>query len=221
MRVCPIPCTPTWASTWLYWYHISIACKTWLSQQSMCLIITIVGVPTDKQNQGIIYNEVIMCYRVLQSSLTRCPVTWVHYWNHACIIYYNHLHDRPLGHVSYTLLSIPRLGRVSNADHSRSLVTTWQPPVIASRAYSQQSPTCTRVNQMYLIPTALMCISCFACGRGLVNGSATLASVAIFHILTSPLLRIYRIRWYRRSMCLDFWCALGSLACAMAPLLSE
>ncbi len=124
----------------------------------MCLIITIIGVPTNKQNQGIIYNEVIMCYRVLQSSLTWCPVTWVHYWNHASITLYNHLHDRPLGLVTYTLPSIPRLGRASNGDHSRSLATTWQPPVIASRAYSQQSPTCTRVNQMYLIPIALVCI---------------------------------------------------------------
>ena len=153
----------------------------------MCLIITVIGVPANKQNQGTIYNEVIMCYRVLQSSLTWCPVTWVHYWNHASITLYNHLHDRPLGLVSYTLPSIPRLGRASNSDHSQSLVTTRQPPVIASRAYSQQSPTCTTVNQMYLIPIALVCISCFACGRGLVNGFATLASVAILHILTSPL----------------------------------
>ena len=136
-RVCPISCTTTWVSTWLYWYHISIACKTWLSQQSMCLIITVIGVPTNNKNQGTIYNEVIMCYRVLQSSLTWCPVTWVHYWNHTSIPLYNHLHDWSLGHVSYTLPSIPRLGRASNGDHSRSLATMWQQPVIASRAYSQ------------------------------------------------------------------------------------
>ena len=43
-RIYLILCTPTCVSTWLYWYHISIACKTWLSQQSMCLIITIIGV---------------------------------------------------------------------------------------------------------------------------------------------------------------------------------
>ena len=171
----------------------------------MCLIITIIGVLTNNQNQGTIYNEVIMCYRVLQSSHTWCHVMWVHYRNHASIIlYFNHLHDWPLGHVSYILPSIPRwVERVmaTTCDHSRPLSNH---PVIASRAYSQQSPTCTRVNQMYLIPIALVCISCFACGRGLINEPATLASVAILHILTSPLLRISRIRWYRCSMCLDF-----------------
>src|SRR3954469_19386364 len=31
----------------------------------------------------------------------------------------------------------------------------------------------------------------------------------------------WKIRWYRMSMCLFFWCCLGSLACAIAPLLSQ
>src|SRR5438128_4235939 len=57
----------------------------------------------------------------------------------------------------------------TTCDNSRPLGNH---PVIASRVYSQQSPTCTRDNQMYLIPIALVYISCFACGRGLINGSA-------------------------------------------------
>ena len=49
--------------------------------------------------------------------------------------------------------------------------------IIASRAYFLQSPTCTRVNNldytvMILTPMEPWCWSCFARGRGLVNGRA-------------------------------------------------
>ena len=41
-------------------------------------------------------------------------------------------------------------------------------------------------------------------------------NLAYLHIST-----ISRLRWNLLSMCLDLWCDRGSLACAMAPLLSQ
>src|SRR3990170_7884997 len=62
--------------------------------------------------------------------------------------------------------------------------------IIASRAYFLQSPTCTRVNNldyivMILTPMESWCRSCFARGRGLVNGSVTFRSVCILQISMS------------------------------------
>ena len=39
---------------------------------------------------------------------------------------------------------------------------------------------------MYLIPIALVCLSCMGCGRGFVNESEMFRSVCILHILISP-----------------------------------
>ena len=81
--------------------------------------------------------------------------------------------------------------------------------IIASRAYFLQSPTCTGVNNLvhivmwfnsnsshlYVISShrhvtntqrvlleSIICRSCFACGRSLVNGSVTFRVVCIFQI---------------------------------------
>ena len=59
--------------------------------------------------------------------------------------------------------------------------------MITSRAYFLQSPTCTRVSNLdytvtILTPMEPWCWSCFALGRGLVNGSATFKDVCILQI---------------------------------------
>src|SRR5215203_5529799 len=94
--------------------------------------------------------------------------------------------------------------------------------IIASWAYLQQSPTCTRVNNLdyivrYLTPMAFWCWSCFALGRALVNGSATFRSVCTLQISTSPSSMYSRIEWKRSLICFSFLCDLGSFALAMAP----
>ena len=67
----------------------------------------------------------------------------------------------------------------------------------------------------------LVWLSCLGYGRGLVSGSTILSFVGTLHIFTSPLSMIFRMRWKHLSMCLDLWCDLGSLAWAIAPLLSQ
>src|SRR5664279_5227976 len=71
------------------------------------------------------------------------------------------------------------------------------------------------------MPIALTCASDLGWGSGFVNGSATFASMCILQSLISPEATNSRIRWYRLSMCLFFWCHLGSWACAIAPVLSQ
>src|SRR5664279_4851021 len=73
----------------------------------------------------------------------------------------------------------------------------------------------------YRIPIALVCATILGWGSGLVSGSATFASVCILQILISPDSTNCRIRWYLLSICLFFWCHLGSRACAIAPMLSQ
>src|SRR5664279_976588 len=71
------------------------------------------------------------------------------------------------------------------------------------------------------MPIALVCATVLGWGSGLVSGSATFASVCILQSLISPDSTNCRISWYLLSMCLFFWCHLGSLACAIAPELSQ
>src|SRR5664279_5017967 len=73
----------------------------------------------------------------------------------------------------------------------------------------------------HLMHIALVCASFLGWGSGLDNGSATFASVFILHSLISPDSTNCRIRWYLLSICLFFWCHLGSRACAIAPVLSH
>ena len=103
------------------------------------------------------------------------------------------------------------------------IITTF---IIASWAYLQQSPTCTRVNNLdymviYLTPMAFWCWSCFALGRGLVNGSATFRSVCTLQIFMSPSRTYSRIAWKHSLMCFSLLCDLGSCALAMAPVLPQ
>ena len=63
--------------------------------------------------------------------------------------------------------------------------------IIVSRAYFLQSPTCTRVNNldytvMILTPMEFWCWSCFARGRGLVNGSASDSYVSCKSLCLPP-----------------------------------
>ena len=74
---------------------------------------------------------------------------------------------------------------------------------------------------MYLIPIFSRCRSNCSWVIGLVSGSATLSAEATLRMLTSPRDIYSRILWKRLSMCLEFWWDLGSLAWAIAPLLSQ
>src|SRR5664279_3493406 len=71
------------------------------------------------------------------------------------------------------------------------------------------------------MPIALTCASDLGWGSGFVNGYATFASVCILQSLISPEATNCRIRWYLLSMCLFFWCHLGSRACVIAHVLSQ
>ena len=98
--------------------------------------------------------------------------------------------------------------------------------IIASRAYFLQSPTCTRVNNldytvMILTPMEPWCWSCFARGRGLVNGSATFRSVCILQISMSPSDTWWWIELKHLLMCLVLLWNLDSFAKAIAPVLSQ
>ena len=70
-------------------------------------------------------------------------------------------------------------------------------------------------------PIASWCWSCFALGRGLVNGSAAFKSVCTLQISMSPFWTFSRMELKRRLMCLVFLWNLGSLARAIAPVLSQ
>ena len=70
-------------------------------------------------------------------------------------------------------------------------------------------------------PIEFWCWSCFALGRGLVNGSATFRSVCTLQISMSPSWTFSRMELKRRLMCLVFLWNLGSLASAIAPVLSQ
>ena len=96
--------------------------------------------------------------------------------------------------------------------------------IIASRAYFLQSPTCTRViNLDYIVlivtPMGLWCWSCFARGRGLVNGSATFRSVCMFQISMSPSDTWWQMELKRLLMCLVLLWNLDSFAKAIALVL--
>ena len=69
-------------------------------------------------------------------------------------------------------------------------------------------------------PIEFWCWSCFALGRGLVNGSATFRSVCTLQISMSPFWTLSRMELKRRLICLVFLWNLGSLARAIAPVLS-
>ena len=70
-------------------------------------------------------------------------------------------------------------------------------------------------------PIEFWCWSCFARGRGLVNGSATFKFVCTLQISMSPFWTFSRMELKRRLMCLVFLWNLGSLARAIAPVLSQ
>ena len=70
-------------------------------------------------------------------------------------------------------------------------------------------------------PIASWCWSCFALGRGLVNGSATFRSVCTLQISMSPFWTLSRMELKRRLICLVFLWNLGSFARAIAPVLSQ
>ena len=70
-------------------------------------------------------------------------------------------------------------------------------------------------------PMEFWCWSCFALGRGLVNGSATFRSVCTLQISMSPFWTLSRMELKRRLICLVFLWNLGSLARAIAPVLSQ
>jgi len=70
-------------------------------------------------------------------------------------------------------------------------------------------------------PIEFWCWSCFARGRGLVNGSATFRSVCTLQISMSPSWIYSRMELKRRLICLVFLWNLGSLAMAIAPVLSQ
>ena len=65
------------------------------------------------------------------------------------------------------------------------------------------------------------CWSCFSSGRGLVNGTGTLRSVCTLQSSMSPSLTYSRMDLKRRLMCLVLLWNLGSLAMAIAPVLSQ
>ena len=70
---------------------------------------------------------------------------------------------------------------------------------------------------MNLTPIEFWCWSCFARGRGLVNGFATFRSVCTLQMFMSS----SRMELKRRFMRLILLWNLGSLARAMAPVLSH
>src|SRR5215216_5873467 len=74
---------------------------------------------------------------------------------------------------------------------------------------------------IYRTPLAVWCWSCFALGRGLVNGSATFRSVCTLQIFMSPSWTFSRIAWKHRLMCFSFLCDLGSCTLAMSSMLSQ
>src|SRR3954465_5871808 len=74
---------------------------------------------------------------------------------------------------------------------------------------------------IYRTPMAVWCWSCFALGRGLVNGSATFRFVCTLQIFMSPSWTCSRIAWKRSLMCFSFLRDLRSCALAMAPMLSQ
>ena len=73
----------------------------------------------------------------------------------------------------------------------------------------------------YLTPELCTCRSNFYWRITFVSRFALLSYDATFSIFTSPRCMISRIRWKRRRTCLDPWWDLGSLASAIAPLLSQ
>ena len=70
-------------------------------------------------------------------------------------------------------------------------------------------------------PMEFWCWSCFALGRGLVNGSATFRSVCTLQLSMSPFWTLSRMELKRRLICLVFLWNLGSFARAIAPVLSQ
>ena len=70
-------------------------------------------------------------------------------------------------------------------------------------------------------PMQFWCWSCFALGRGLVNGSATFRSVCTLQISMSPSWTFSWMELKRRLICLVFLWNLGSLAWEIAPVLSQ
>ena len=70
-------------------------------------------------------------------------------------------------------------------------------------------------------PIEFWCWSCFARGRGLVNGSATFRSVCILQISMSPSDTWWQMELKRLLMCLVHLSNLDSLAKAIAPVLSQ
>ena len=73
---------------------------------------------------------------------------------------------------------------------------------------------------MILTPMEYWCWSCFARGRGLVNGSATFRSVCILQISMSPSTKS-RMELKRLLMCSVFLWNLDSFAKAIALVLSQ
>ena len=84
---------------------------------------------------------------------------------------------------------------------------------ISHLAYSQ--------SLKHLTPELCMCFSNFCCEIAFVSESVMLSSHASFSIFQSPRCMISRIRWKRQRTCLDRWWDCGSLAYAIAPLLSQ
>ena len=70
-------------------------------------------------------------------------------------------------------------------------------------------------------PIEFWCWSCFARERGLVNGSATFRSVCTLQISMSPSWTFSIMELKQRLMSLVFLWNLGSLARAIAPVLSQ
>ena len=86
-------------------------------------------------------------------------------------------------------------------------------PTISHLAYSQ--------SLKHLIPELCTCRSNFYWGIAFVSGSVMLSSDSTFSTFTSPRCMISRIRWKCRRTYLDHWWDRGSLACVIAPLLSQ
>lgn len=74
---------------------------------------------------------------------------------------------------------------------------------------------------MNLTPIEFWCWSCFARGRSLVNGSATFRSICTLQMFMSSSSITSLMELKRRFMCLVHLWNLGSLARAMAPVLSH
>ena len=98
--------------------------------------------------------------------------------------------------------------------------------IIASRAYFHQSTACTRVSNldyivMNLTPMESWCWSCFAHGRGLVNGYSTFRSACTLQISMSPSLTYSRMELKPLLLCLVLLWKLDPFAKAIAPVLSQ